>query len=602
MSSSLNKEQEIAANHTKGPMLVIAGPGTGKTATLTARYVRLLKKGVSPENILAITFTKKASQELKERIAKNTKLPPNRISAGTIHGLARQLIFGFPDHFPNLKNRKLISENESRYIIRNIIKDFPIAEDDAVSQISGFKDQLLKPEDIFQILRSTNGEEKTLLEYYARTYQAYERIMLNQNTMDFGDLISGAVDNLKNNPEFLKTLSNKFKFVMVDEYQDINKAQHEFIKLLVSEHNNLWVVGDDDQSLYGWRFAELKYILDFQNEYPNAKIQTLVQNYRSLPIIIQAANALVSKNRNRYPKNLKPTRTGLEPVKVHAARTPEAEAEWIAQRIIELKNRGLEYKDIAILSRVGHNLIAFERALNKHNIPVEVIGAPPLWDTPSVRQALSTIQTLINYTIDPNLDPAPNWMIRKLEQKQRGKNLISNTKLVCNDMIQNPPRKYNSEQKAAWKYALEQLIAEVEQAQTPQELIKIIEKSRDPEIKQNHNAVQAITIHASKGLEWPAVFVTGLEQGVLPHVKSENLEEERRLAFVAITRPMVCLFLSYSEERNRRTTKTSPFINEILSGLPTDSIIKTSASGSSHSDGVTDSSAQTMRRALPPRP
>lgn len=577
MVDQLNAEQLQAASHGDGPMLVLAGPGSGKTTALAARFQYLVQHGVTPESILCITFTRKAAQQLRERIVSATGLPSSRINAGTFHAVARGAIVQMPHLFPALSGRRLIDEAEATTIIRRLLRGHVLDENEAPALIAGFKDRLITAE---MLRRHLHEARMPATEYdmaVVELYAAYQRHLEQNRLVDFGDLISGVVHALRADRAAAHAFGSRFRYVMVDEYQDINVAQHALINLLLGQHRNLWVVGDDDQALYGWRHADVRFILEFARNYPDAKIQTLSRNYRSQPVILAAASAIIARNAGRYRKSLVATRTDARPIHLHVSRSADAEAEWIARKIAELRAGGHRPKDMAVLARVSDHLAAFERACFRHGIPAFVVGATPFWERVEVRQALAVLQTLTNTVIDPTLDHAPRWMLERIAGMRRSRGFVPTGALICSFLADNPPKAARAERKAAWKHAMAQLHVEIEQAQSAEGLKARL--AAGTRIAEGADAVQICTIHASKGLEWPIVFLAGLEAGVLPHARAEDYEEERRLAFVAITRAADQLYLTMARERGRRDTAPSPFQAEMLSGLPANAVIRSEGLG-----------------------
>lgn len=563
---SLNTGQNEAADHKEGPMLVLAGPGTGKTKTLAERYVRLMADGIAPGSILCVTFTRKAAQQLKDRISAATGLPPERVTAGTFHSVVKAVAGRIPEAFPEISGKRLLEESEASAIFRRLCQTHPMDEDDAAERVSGYKDRLMDPKAAAAEAAQSPGAEGEILRRAAAVYADYQKALAGSDLIDFGDLIMGGVLAMREDDELADAISSQFRHLMIDEYQDLNPAQHALIDLFLSAHDNLWAVGDDDQSLYSWRHADVAGMLDFAKLHPGTKTVRLTENYRSRPAVLKAANALVSKNHRRTAKALVPTRTGGSPIRVHEARTADAEAEWIARRIASSLAEGQDPREIAVLARVGHLLGGVERALTRHKIPVKIVGAPPFWELPAVRQALSLVQALASGVRFPlSLDVAPRWTVDKLLGRQRTKAFLQTVRLVCNELHENPPKRYPEEKRAAWRHAIGQLLAEAEAHPEAQEMCALI--AQNARSGDGKDAVTACTIHGAKGLEWREVYVVGWEKGVMPHARCEDLEEERRLAYVAVTRAKDRLALTFSAERLRKDTTPSPFLDELLSGL-----------------------------------
>jgi DNA helicase-2/ATP-dependent DNA helicase PcrA len=565
--ASLNPEQEQAAAHRDGPMLVLAGPGTGKTATLVARYARLVREDVEPGAILSITFTRMAAEQLKTRIGRITGQSPKEIAAGTFHAFCRTLLRRFPSRFGELSRRRLVDESEQLAILRNLGNAWMDGEEHLLGEISRLKDGLITPDRQAELAEMAPRAKKDAAFRLAEAYAAYERHLREANLVDFGDLIMAVVEAMKD-PNFARALSGRFRYLMVDEYQDINLAQHELINGLLSAHRNLWAVGDDDQALYGWRGSDVRFILDFQRNYPGTKLVRLVRNYRSTSVIIKAANGLIANNRERLGKELI-SQSGAgngAPIDIRSFATPAHEAGWIARTARNLIEAGMPPPQIAVLGRVGHHLTEIERAFEREMIPVDLAGVSRFWALPEIKIGLRAIARMTGEMMSEYGDRIPVWLEDKIGSEVRGLPFHRAAARVCDVLLRNPPGRATPERKDEWRCALEQLKDEVTACRTADELRRRIRDSF-AEKESEAGAVRISSIHAAKGLEWRVVFLAGCEADLLPHKKSEDLEEERRLAFVAVTRAKESLFVSYCAERRGQDAGPSDFIEEMLSGL-----------------------------------
>lgn len=568
--ASLNPEQRCAAAHRDGPMLVLAGPGTGKTATLVARFGHMVREGFDPSSFLSITFTRAAAQQLKDRMARVTGILPGSIPASTFHSFCLALLRRYPDHFGRLATRRLISDGEQNHILSEIVDGGRFGEDDVVTSISRLKDSLITPQAQAALAEKAPRARRDAEFRLAERYAAYQNRLEEGGLMDFGDLIMGAVQVLEADRALASGLSSRFGYLMVDEYQDINLAQARLIDALLVAHDNLWAVGDDDQSLYAWRGSDVSYILDFQSRYPKAGIVRLVRNYRSTPSIISAAGVLIKKNVKRLEKDLISQTDGGPPVDVRSFATPDLEAAWIAERIKNYLQEGRSPSSIAVLCRVGHDLTEIERALEKEWIPVNVAGAASFWRLPEVKAGLKAIAFVTKSFISEYGDHVPAWLRGRLGKLSTRGSFGQVAARVCNDLAGTAPHKLTDERREEWINSLRQLRREVESCATPDILReKIRDRIRESSSGRPNktDSVQLCSIHAAKGLEWPVVFVAGWEEDVLPHKRADDIEEERRLAFVAMTRARDQLHLSYAVERHEKPAERSRFLDEILGSV-----------------------------------
>jgi len=566
----LNPEQKAAATHLDGPCLVLAGPGTGKTATLVARVAWMIGQAKIPASqIVALTFARKAAAEIRERIARQAKVPdPKRLNVGTFHATALLLLRLAPQAFPGLADRTLLEDAEAARIARQACQDLPCDDQDAAERISGFKDRLLSPQEARADARRRGGPDLVSEEAFAQGYKIYQEELDRRKAIDFGDLLMGVVSRLRDPAAqgLLEELREGWRYLLVDEYQDLNPAQHAMAGLLAGPRDNLWAVGDDDQAIYGWRHADPKAILDFERRHRNARVLRLVRNYRSTPQVLAAADALVRRNAERFQKILQATRPAGPPVEMIAAPTPEHEGRLVAERIAGLLGQGLRPRDVAVLARTAAFLAPVERALTRRKIPVRSAGGG-FWAQREVRQAFAAILVRCGLPLPQGLDPAPAWILRRIEERQRGRDFQAVAQLALSLLEESPPKRLNEERKAAWRFHMQQLSEEIREAGTPDGVLERMRAGR-PRGGETEDAVALSTIHAAKGLEWPAVFVVACEEGALPHARTDDLPEERRLAYVALTRARDRLVLTRAEERLRKPQKPSRFLAEAAAGIP----------------------------------
>lgn len=617
----LNPSQREAADFTEGPLLIVAGAGAGKTKTLTYRIINLIRKGVSPDEILAVTFTNKAAKEMRDRtIALLSGRQYNRLPfISTFHALGVYIlkenahILGLTKHFT------IADESDAQSIIKDALKSLDL--DPKQYEPRKIKSMISKAKGDF-ISREKFSEEAIapFAVMVAKIWELYEKGLKAEGALDFDDLLLQTVLLLKKYPEIKLNYQNKWKYVHIDEYQDTNEVQYELTKLLVSPKENICVVGDTDQNIYSWRGANIKNMLHFEKDYPNAKIVMLEQNYRSTKTIIEAANEIIKKNVFRAPKNLFTENDIGEQISICVAYDETVEANFIAQKIHELgESKMVEPKDIAILYRANFQSRVLEEALLSRQIPYHVLGVK-FFDRKEVRDILSYIRASLNRESLSDIK-------RIINIPARGIGKVTLAKLFANQFSDLPAsmqikiNKFyatledfkiymeNHTASESVKYILEksgmeaELKAggemELERLENIKELVTLALKydaygeesidmlltdaslasDQDSLLHEKKNeGVRLMTVHASKGLEFKYVFIAGLEQDLFPHAgiggKSKtDGEEERRLFYVAVTRAEHKLFLSYANIRTifgmRQVNSPSEFLSDIPAHLTT---------------------------------
>ncbi len=651
--SGLNGPQKEAAMHMHGPLLVVAGAGAGKTKTITHRIVNLIKSGVAPEKILAVTFTNKAAKEMRERIIteieKNAKGQERIPFVSTFHSLGVFIIKENARLLGLTKYFTILDENDSTSLIKDILKELGI--DPKQYDPKKIKNVISREKGKFIHLADyTEGEgagTSTFGKIVAQVWNLYEKQKMKENSLDFDDLLLKATKLLKENKEIREIYQKKWDYIHVDEYQDTNEVQYLMSKLLSENNKNICVVGDSDQLIYSWRGANLKNILSFEKDYPNAKIILLEQNYRSTKNILEAANVIIKKNKYRPDKNLFTDNVVGEKIGLYEALDETDEAEFVATKILEvldatrnafengLAGIGTQRTEdlsksisggIAILYRANFQSRALEEAMLRYNIPYQVLGVK-FFERKEIKDTLAYLRAALNPDSLSDIKRTINFpargigkvtlvkifsgQIETLPAKMRIKinnfyNLLEEIKekiqtSKTSEIIKFVVKKSGIEQELrsgseedierlenikelatlALKYdnlengaGVEKLLEDAALASDQDSLIERGEK------KENTNTVKLMTVHASKGLEFKYVFVTGLEDGLFPHQRqnegqmSEDREEERRLFYVALTRAKEKLFLSFA---NFRTIFGSRQINtpsEFISDIPTDLLEK----------------------------
>lgn len=624
----LNAEQEKAVKAIEGPVLILAGAGAGKTKTIVERILEIVRRGIAPSQILAITFTNKAAKEMRERIEK--RLSEDQVLNFPISIYERPFVSTF-----HSLGVHILREN---YSLINVSKHFTIFDrDDSKKAVKeallkfGFDPKTHEPGKILAIISREKGRGVTAEDYIenanwrsyvgelvGQVWPEYEKILKRDNALDFDDLLLKTENILRKEKAIRERYQSIWKYIHIDEYQDTNRVQYEISKLLVGQENNICAVGDIDQNIYSWRGAELKNILAFEKDYPNATIIKLEENYRSTKIILEAANKIIEKNKVRRPKNLFTENNVGEKILVYSSLDESGEAEFIASKSLELINKGVSPDEIAVLYRANFQSRILEEAFVRKNIPYQLLGTR-FFERKEIKdllsylrgaispESLADIKRIINvpargigkativkiFSGDETSLPTATKL--KLEKFRNLLNEISVFAYMHNpsETISHIIKKSGLEEE--WKNEGEEGEARLENAyelanfasrydSMPFEegltalLTDSALQSDQDEIKDDKKAVRLMTIHASKGLEFDYVFISGLEEGLFPHEKMnegslspEEGEEERRLFYVAITRARKNIFLTYSQLRTifgrQQVNLPSQFIADIPSDL-----------------------------------
>lgn len=630
----LNREQQQAVQHTEGPLLILAGAGSGKTKVLTVRIAYLLSQGVNPYEILAITFTNKAAKEMKSRVEGLVGDVANRIWLSTFHSFcAKFLRFELDNFLGYNSNFTIYDTSDSQVVIKAALKAlnlddkyYPVGA--MISAISDAKNRLLFASDYRKQARDFYQQK------VADVYEYYERELRKNNALDFDDLLLVAVKLLQSNAAVLEKYSKRFRYVMIDEYQDTNHAQYLLAYLLSSNWKNIAVVGDADQSIYAWRGADIQNILDFEKDYPNCTSIKLEQNYRSTKIILDAANAVIDNNEGRPEKNLWTDKVEGAKIQHFTAQSEHEEAAFIGDTIVKKHDiHGVPYGDMAILYRTNAQSRVLEEALIKRALPYTMVGGTKFYDRKEIKDVLAYLRVLYNPFDDLSLLRIINvpkrsigaTTVSKLQDyaRENGTSLFMTlTQLHLVDTIKGKTKEKLEEfgiliftlvAEMDDKSVLDILeaildrtgyLAQLEESTDPQdqaraenigELLSVAKDFQDTNptgtvedfleqvalvndvdsFEQEESKVTLMTLHAAKGLEFPIVFLGGLEEGLFPHSRTlmnpEEIEEERRLAYVGITRAEKELYISNATTRTvfGRTSSYLPsrFIDEIPAEL-----------------------------------
>ena len=593
----LNLQQKNAVLATDGSILIVAGAGSGKTMVLTSKIAYLiLNRDIAPENILAVTFTNKAAKEMKERVFKllaqysNASVPANEsaLNIGTFHSIGARILRQHIDLLGYSRNFAIFDEDNQEELIKTIMKEFEI---DAkkfppslfLAHISKLKSKLTGIKDYDS--QSDAGFFKIL----ADVLPAYQKALKDNNAVDFDDMIALCVEIFRNHPEILARYQQKFRYILIDEYQDTNYAQYQLINMLAKSHGNLCVVGDSDQSIYRWRQADIKNILNFEKDYPQSQVFLLEENYRSTQSILDAANQVIKKNKMRKEKNLFTKNEKGGKIKLIMARDEVAEAEFVAKKIMEIKKKtGCSLADFAALYRTNAQSRSLEEALIKNKIPYKMIGGFKFYERKEIKDLLSYLKFIFNPKDKISLKRIISYpprgigkvslekfiksesktpqiesfmeMISALRSEQKNLPLSQFIKLLAKKSgIENHLKNSeNKEEIGRWENIMEFISAASRyDQQDPETALETFledtalissgdEESRD-------GMVNLMTIHSAKGLEFEVVFLIGMEDNLFPHSRSKNsideLEEERRLCYVAITRAKKEIYLLYAQKR-----------------------------------------------------
>ena len=626
----LNDKQYEAVINTEGACLIIAGAGSGKTKVLTHKIAYLMQeKNVLPWNILAITFTNKAANEMKERIVGLVGDAAQDIWMGTFHSICVRILRKFIDRIGFESSFIIFDTSDQRTMIKGCLKDLNIDDkmftDRSVqAEISNAKNQMLDPE---QYSVQANGDFRR--EKIATIYELYQKRLKENNAIDFDDIINYTIKILSENEDVLDYYANKFKYVLVDEYQDTNKAQFTLISLFASVHGNITVVGDSDQSIYAFRGADISNILNFEKDFKNAKIIKLEQNYRCTGNILEAANSVIKNNESKYKKKLWTENEKGNLPKVYSAENEYDEGSFIVEQINRLRREEyFKYSDFAILYRMNTQSRAIEDILRREDIPYKIIGGLKFYERKEIKDIISYLRLIQN--------PSDNLSLKRIINEQKrgiGKTSLENIETLANqnsismyEVIKNADQYglnrvfINSREfisvieelrakkddlviselikqtlkKTGYTKALEDentveaenrienleefltVAMEFEEESADNGLSEFLEgitlSSDIDNMEETDETVTLMTLHSAKGLEFPVVFLVGMEEGIFPGYKSiseqKELEEERRLCYVGITRAKQYLFLTCSKQRTIFGSTSCNPVSRFLKEIP----------------------------------
>jgi DNA helicase-2/ATP-dependent DNA helicase PcrA len=612
--NGLNEQQAEAVRTTEGPVLIIAGAGSGKTRVLTYRIAYMLRLGVHPSHVLALTFTNKAAQEMRERISHLVgNAPAAQIWAGTFHSIFARMLRVHAEKIGYSANFTIYDADDQLAAIK------------AVMNALGVSQQVLPPNAVRSRISNAKNEMKSWQEYTrtantivdkqsAQIYEQYEKRLTQSNAMDFDDLLLNMIRLLERHPDVLDSYHERFKYLMVDEYQDTNRAQYRVVNLLAQKYRNICVVGDDAQSIYRWRGAEIRNILDFERDYREAKTVRLEQNYRSTKTILAAADSVIKKNRSQLKKELWTDNIEGEKITLLACRDDREEAESVARTIrSRIESRGLRFSDVAVLYRTNAQSQALEDALRRINMPYNIVSGVSFYKRKEVKDAIAYLRLLVNPSDTESIlrvinEPArgigatslqhmqdharatdrplidvlrhagevPSLQKRMVTAVQDFVKIIDDHRALAEELspaslaqaylestglLQFYKNQNTEEALDRWNN-IDRLLSHIMEQQELDETltlsryleqVSLVSDQDDPQLGSNR--VSMMTMHAAKGLEFPLVVIAGMEQGLFPLAKAEQdpaeQEEERRLFYVGITRARQELVLAYAERRYR---------------------------------------------------
>lgn len=636
ITENLNDEQKKAVLSGDGPVLVLAGAGSGKTRVLTSRVAHLvMEKSVYPSSILAITFTNKAAREINNRVG---KMMGGRMWfpwIGTFHSMCLKMLRMYPESLGYRNGFAIYDQDDQKVLVKDCIKELDydvklLPPKMIIQHISRAKDELIDADEF-----NKKNESDYKMSLVGEVYKLYQKRILENNAMDFGDLIANTVKMLKNNEKIRNYFQNAFKHILIDEYQDTNTAQYELALILSAKHGNIFVVGDDDQSIYGWRGANIQNILGFEKDYPGCMVIRLEQNYRSTSNILSAANDVIKNNKGRKGKTLWSEKGNGSKINYYKAATDSMEAYYIASKVLAGIDDGRDYADFAVLYRVNAQSRSIEQALRDKNIPYKIYGGVSFYQRKEIKDVLAYLKLLAN--------PNDNIQLKRVINEPKrgiGKTTVSRIEEysidsassmyeVTKDAEAYPRLSKSSAKLLGFVKLVETLIksaADKSVADLYDDIIEytdilkqykiensIVSRSRIENIKELKSAiitkaeehkesfgeelkletflesvtlstdadeetegthVSLMTLHSAKGLEYPVVFLTGMEEGIFPSQMSfaeGRLEEERRLCYVGITRAMDEIYLLNTMQRTlygrTQSYPESQFLREISSNL-----------------------------------
>jgi DNA helicase II / ATP-dependent DNA helicase PcrA len=562
-AGTLDPAQQAAATASGRIQLVLAGPGSGKTTTLTGRFVHLVRQGADPRRILALTFTKKAADEMKERIVKALDLRSAAdLTIATFHGFTfRHLrrnprLAGLPENF------QLWDTPQQRHVF-NSRKMWWNEEIDILDIIGGAKERLLDAEKFAHEI-----DDDEILRNAVDFFKVYENTLRKAGAIDFADMVPLVVRAMDRDSAYATAITGAYDHVLVDEYQDVNPGQVQLLDHFVRAGASLWVVGDDDQTLYAFRAADVRFILDFPGKYRDAPVHVLNRNYRSAARVVAAAERLIANNRLRRAKELRPVISDAGEIAIRGYRTPQSEARQVARAVATLLKRGHAPPQVAVLYRVASAGLNLQPALQELKIPFEVRGAGDLWQSVAAKLVVGSLYYLrdgesVEAMSRMGSSRRAEILRSQLDQADKRLSFEAACRLVGKSVATAVPGKASDRDRAEWTSVVDAVTAFAVSCGSLAELEAKIREQSAALRKPPESAVVLSTIHSAKGLEWEAVFLVGMEEGILPHANNDDREEERRVAYVGVTRAKRILGLTYANVRFGQSSLPSRFLKEL---------------------------------------
>ncbi len=632
LNAQLNPPQQLAVTHPNTPLLVLAGAGSGKTRVLVHRIAHWIEQGVAPHAILAVTFTNKAAQEMRARVERMLRRPVNTLWLGTFHGIAHRLLRMHWKDAGLTENFQIIDSEDQLRLVRRLMKDLELDEKLLPPrQVQWFINQ--QKDDGLRASQVPKKPDRFSLEMI-QVYINYERACERNGLVDFNELLLRAHELWQNNPRLLKHYQERFHHVLVDEFQDTNQIQYLWLKALASDKGNITIVGDDDQSIYGWRGAKTDNLHLFKEDFCGSETIKLEQNYRSTATILEAANAVISQNYNRLGKKLWTEGDKGSPIRIYQAFNEQEEARFIASRIKEWQQQG-NWDDCAVLYRSNAQSRVLEEALLTQQIPYRIYGGLRFFDRAEIKDALGYLKLCENLDDDTAFERIINtptrgigdrtveqvrelarsgsislWqaslkicaegllnaraitaltlfqdLIKGIDREAENETLSVQIKQIIHSVgLMENYRKEAGDKWESRKENLQELVAACSEFD-PEEIMMDVPmspiqaflshaalESGEQQASEHQRAVQLMTLHSAKGLEFPLVFLSGMEEGLFPHKRSQEdpdgLEEERRLAYVGITRAEQQLMISWAEKRRMWGNETYQSLSRFVEEIP----------------------------------
>jgi len=636
--SGLNPEQLLAVQTTEGPVLVLAGAGTGKTRVLTSRLAHILASGrARPWQVLAVTFTNRAAGEMRERVAAISGADAGKLWLGTFHSVGVRILRAHADKVGLRPNFTVLDADDQLRLLKQVMADANLDPKRypppmVLAAIQGWKDRGLTPDKVPD--EDDRAEGKAI-----ELYRLYQQRLLTVNAVDFGDLLLLVLELFTHNADILAQYQERFRYILVDEYQDTNVAQYLWLRLLARKNGNLCCVGDDDQSIYSWRGAEIDNILRFEHDFPGATVIRLERNYRSTPHILAAASGLIAHNDGRLGKTLMPGRPadpGSAKVELRGVWNGEEEARFVAERIAELERHGQRLSEIAILVRAGFQTREFEERLMRVGLAYRVVGGPRFYERQEIRDALAYLRVIAQSADSLAFERIVNLpkrgigdstlqVVHKLARAQNLPLVDAVRRLLDTDDLKPRPKATLAallDQFAAWaKLAeslspaelaktvldqsgylamwradpapdapgrvdnLKELVAALESFDSLTAFLEHVSLVMENDAQAGAEKISLMTLHGAKGLEFDVVFLPGWEEGLFPHPRAldeqgtRGLEEERRLAYVGLTRARERAIISHAAERRVYNQWMHPPPSRFLEELPGDHVERAQSRG-----------------------